>query len=594
MAESLPWQRAQARQIKVGTGDDADWIDYADPYYWQAGQKRFNTPEEAQAMFRDTQDLWQTQMRDNPNLANPYPAHLLDPNMQWNDPRVTPWFGVDPQTGIYQGMQQQPYATDPNFGFKNALLATAGAFAGPFLGPAGLNLLSPLQATLAGGAIRGGLSGGAEGALKGLATSGLTSFAGDLFGGGNVPFEELEGALEPGALEAASNFGGSGGGSDFLAGLENSFATSQANPLDSGSWFNLAQGPTDFGGPGSDAGTLGLFGPSAGGGLLSPETGLPSDFSQALLPSSDTGMFGAGSGVTDTFGGLVPGGLDAGIAGFQGDNLFGGGGLDFLNVNDPLTGAWIPGTGSEAPAGVGGGNSGMDINDDGTLDVGYTSEGKNAMEVASNFKDKDTLVGLIQKYGIDPIKEFTGLSDAQLAILTGGLVGAFTGNRTAGKQQDTFQQLIDAGGPARAKLNETIAELPSLRDPEPYDFDALLNEAADRRARMWSEKVGNPVLSPQARISTEQDLARLKEELRGNRLSQENQRIAALTNPGFVSLGSGASGVAGAQGRAGDAVSGGIGTVFDSIFNPQGGTSSGADQLISLINRYPWLFMGRP
>ena len=175
MAELLPWQRAQARQIKVGTGEDAEWIDRADPYYWQAGQTRF-TPEEAQAMFRDTQDLWQTQMRDNPSLANPYPAHLLDPNTQWNDPRVTPWFGVDPQTGVYQGMQQQPYATDPNFGLKNALLTTGLAFGGiggalggipgipgiPGLNPAASAGLGHMPATEVAAALSG-MGGGAAG-----------------------------------------------------------------------------------------------------------------------------------------------------------------------------------------------------------------------------------------------------------------------------------------------------------------------------------------------------------------------------------------------------------------------------------------------
>lgn len=113
----------------IGTRAEPEWVDPADPYYWQQGVTKF-APEQAQQQFNETQNVWRDQMRDNPGLANPYPSFLLDKSTQWNDPRVTPWLGIDPNTGVYQGMQQQPYSTDPNTGFGGFLKAAAPFFLG--------------------------------------------------------------------------------------------------------------------------------------------------------------------------------------------------------------------------------------------------------------------------------------------------------------------------------------------------------------------------------------------------------------------------------------------------------------------------------
>lgn len=289
-------------------------------------------------------------------------------------------------------------------------------------------------------------------------------------------------------------------------------------------------------------------------------------------------MFGAASGAGDVFGGLVPGGYGpdlsnwSSVPGLGAESILGTGALDFLTANDAVTGPWIPGTGTNpaeaAAGGAGGGGS------------------------APSSTGSTSIMDAIKKYGIEPLKRITGLSESQLALLAAGVTGALVKGNTASNQKDTYNQLAAYGAPARDALNQVLATIPSLQDNTAYNFDQILNEAADRRARQWSEKVGNPVLSPQARISTEQDLAALYEQLRGNRIQQENQRIAALTSPAFANLGAAAQGIAGAQGSTGDAIGAGLGTVFDSIFNPQGtaGTSGGLEEVIALMKKYPWLF----
>ena len=140
---------------------------FNDPVNWFPGQTQF-TSENIDPQFRQTQDFWRTIKRNTPNIMD-LPDFLTDPGTQWNDPRVRPYFGVNPETLAGEGNTINP--THPDHLTKGGF-GNFAKLAAPFF--------------LGGGALLGGFGAGGFGAAAGGSTGAGAATTG-LFDAASVP-----------------------------------------------------------------------------------------------------------------------------------------------------------------------------------------------------------------------------------------------------------------------------------------------------------------------------------------------------------------------------------------------------------------------
>lgn len=163
-----------------------------------------------------------------------------------------------------------------------------------------------------------------------------------------------------------------------------------------------------------------------------------------------------------------------------------------------------------------------------------------------------------------------------IGSVAGGLAGAKSGKQT----QALGREQIALGAPSRARYEQMSA---NPGEWAKANLSGLLDNAADTLGRKWSVSEGNPAESPRAIMGTGKSLAALQWQMeQAEKELQERAGARGLEGYGPV--------LAGQQERS-RAITGGIGGVLDTIFNPDRQADTKTNAIVALIKQFPELFL---